>query len=268
MSFSVLISVYKNEKASFFNAALLSIAEQTLLPNQIVIVHDGPLTNELYSCLYKWKLKLPIQEMILEHNVGLGEALNKGLDLCKYDLVARVDTDDINLPTRFEKQIKYMDTHPDVSLISSHISEFDKSCHNITGERRVPLYNELDDVIHIRNPINHMAVMFRKRVILLSGGYKHFPGMEDYYLWVRIYDNGFKIQNIDEVLVLARTGDVMLSRRQGWSYCKMELKFLKMLLQMDSVKHRPKIILVYLLRAFIRLLPVSFLAQIYKKLRY
>ena len=265
--FSVLMSLYIKETSSNLTACFESLLEQTLQADEIVLVFDGPIGDSLKSVVDKWSSLLPLNIIPLKSNVGLGNALNHGLKYCKYDLVARVDTDDINLPERFKVQYDYMDSHPNVDLISTHVAEFSLSHKDITGKREVPLGEDIVSKIYIRNPINHMAAMFRKQSVLQSGSYKHFPNMEDYYLWVRMHENGFVIDNIDQTLVLARTGDGMLLRRRGWSYCKTEIKFMLMLLNMKQVQNKPKIVLIYFIRACIRLLPRTLLAKVYKKIR-
>src|SRR5690554_5001347 len=115
MSFTVLMSVYAKEQPDYFNQAFLSIwDQQTLKPDQIVLVKDGPLTAELDAEIQRWQEKLGkvLSVVELPENVGLGAALNEGLKACKYELVARMDTDDISLPARFEEQVAFMQTHP------------------------------------------------------------------------------------------------------------------------------------------------------------
>ena len=265
--FSVLMSLYIKETSSNLTACFESLLEQTLQADEIVLVFDGPIGDSLKSVVDKWSNLLPLNIIPLKRNVGLGNALNYGLKYCKHDLVARVDTDDINLPERFKIQYDYMQLHLNVDLISSHVAEFSLYHKDITGKRKVPLGDDIVSKIYIRNPINHMATMFRKQSVLQSGNYKHFPNMEDYYLWIRMHENGFVIDNIDQVLVLARTGDSMLLRRRGWSYCKTEIKFMLMLLGMKRAKNKPKIMFVYFIRAFIRLLPKKLLAKFYEKTR-
>ena len=267
MNFSVLMSLYKNEQAYFFEQCMASICKQSIQSKNIVIVHDGPLTQELYSVLDKWKLLLPITEVILQKNVGLGEALNAGLTHCKYDLVARVDTDDINIPTRFEQQYQYMIEHGDVALCGSHIDEFDTDPLITTSQRRVPINTDLNNSIFKRNPINHMTVMFRKSAVLDAGGYQHLRFMEDYFLWVRMFVKGYKLVNLDTVLVKARTGNGMLERRKGLDYYRSELTFMNKVLKMD-VKNKPKIMATFLIRSHIRLLPQSALKKIYQLVRH
>ncbi len=266
MPFSVLMSLYKGEKAHFFVEALKSIETQIVQPSEIIIVHDGPLTEELYEALGVWRQKLPIKEIILAENKGLGIALNKGLDACTYEIVTRVDTDDINLDERFAVQYKFMIENPNIDLCSAHIAEFDNDISIISGLRKVPLSDQIEKVIYRRNPINHMAVIFRKSAVIKAGGYQHMPYMEDYYLWVRMHAKGMNIANIDDVLVYARVGNGMLERRQGYKYYRSELHFMKNILKLP-VKDKSKIAMIFLARAHMRLLPTKVLGNIYKLVR-
>ncbi|WP_297481056.1 glycosyltransferase [uncultured Photobacterium sp.] len=263
---SVLMSLYKGEKAQYFSDALKSIETQSLQPAEVVVVHDGPLTNELYSLLDVWRLKLPLKEVILEQNQGLGIALNIGLDACSYELIARVDTDDINVNKRFQTQYDFMNANPQIDLCSAHIAEFDVDPSVISSLRNVPLSDDIERLIYRRNPINHMAAMFKKSSIIKAGGYLHMPYMEDYYLWVRMHVMGMTIANIDDVLVYARVGNGMLERRQGYKYYCSELQFMKKLLELP-IKGKPKVALIFLIRAHMRLLPMKVLGNIYKYIR-
>ncbi|MGX9457604.1 glycosyltransferase [Photobacterium damselae subsp. damselae] len=265
-NFSVLMSLYQGEDAQFFSEALQSIETQTIQPTEIIVVHDGPLTKELYDTLDIWRERLPIKEIVLAENQGLGVALNKGLDACSYEIVARVDTDDINLDERFAVQYQFMMENPDVELCSAHIAEFDNDISVISGLRKVPLSDQIEKVIYRRNPINHMAVMFRKSAVIKAGGYQHMPYMEDYYLWVRMHAKGMNIANIDDVLVYARVGNGMLERRQGYKYYRSELRFMKQLLKLP-IKDKSKIAMIFLARAHMRLLPTKILGNFYKLVR-
>ncbi|WP_318515054.1 glycosyltransferase [Photobacterium leiognathi] len=263
MMYSVLMSVYKKENPSYFYQALESIYRQEKKTFDIVIVHDGPLNEQLYKVIDDWKGKLDIVEVILKDNVGLGVALNEGLKYCKYDLIARVDTDDINLPNRFDIQYRYMVDNPDVALCGSHISEFNDNPDILVSKRLVPVGDELSNSIFKRNPFNHMTVMFRKSAVLDVGGYQHLQFMEDYYLWIRMYLKGYKLDNLDMILVNARIGNGMLERRKGFDYYKSELRFMKYLLNAD-VPNKTRIAGRFLVRSHIRLLPKSLLRRVYK----
>ena len=141
-SFSVLQSVYKNDNPAFLDESLQSIADNTLLPQEIVLVKDGILTPELENVIESWREKLPLKIVGYEENRGLGYALNYGLDFCEAELVVRMDSDDISYANRFEKQIKYMEGNPDIALSSGYISEFNDSKMMPKSIRRVPLLYE------------------------------------------------------------------------------------------------------------------------------
>ena len=222
MEFSVLMSVYNKENAKFFDRALESnLTLQSVKPNQFVIVCDGPLTDELDEVLRKYKALYPniVETISLETNVGLGQALKIGLEHCNYEIVARSDSDDICVPTRFEKQLLYLSENPDIDVLSSHISEFDHNPEIPLRKKVLPLYHEeIVKMAKFRNPINHMAVMFKKSKILEAGSYIHLPYVEDYYLWVRAINTGCRLANFDEVLVNARVGNGMEKRRSNRKY--------------------------------------------------
>ncbi|ALO40938.1 glycosyltransferase [Pseudoalteromonas phenolica] len=263
--FSVLCSLYYKEQPDFLNACLESISNQTLLPSEVVIVHDGPLTGELYKVLNRWKVQLPLKEVILKENVGLGKALNIGLESCSHELVIRVDTDDINLPHRFYEQVEFMQSNPDVAVSSGHIEEFHHCPTSPSNIRKVPVQNLKVQSLK-RNPINHMACIFLKSKIIAAGGYKHLMFMEDYYLWLRVLANGLKIKNLNKVLVKARTGNGMLERRRGIVYAKSELKLMKSIYKLGLTKN-PIILSRFILRSGSRLLPKQALKLVYKTQR-
>lgn len=214
--FSVLMSVYYKEKPEFFDIALESnLIKQTLPPNEFVLICDGMLTPELEFIIDKYRKLCPnILKVYRKENGGLGKALNFGLLKCTYPLVARSDSDDVCVESRFEKQVKYMELHPEVGIISSYIDEFVDDYSNPIQVKTQPLtHEELYELAKFRNPLNHMSVMMRKDNIIRLGSYRHIPYMEDYDLWVRAIINGIKIGNIGEVLVHARIGNGMVQRR-------------------------------------------------------
>jgi len=268
MCFSVLISVYFRENPKFLQTALNSIWEnQILKPSEIVLVEDGPLSKDLQEVINKASIQMPLNIIKLKHNVGLGTALNKGLLHCSNELIARMDSDDISVPDRFKKQVEYMIKHPEAAIISSDIEEFDSELNHVIGKRILPKsYHAILKFAKKRNPMNHMAIMFRKSAILDAGSYKPFPGYEDYYLWVRVLLKGYKAANINDVLVKVRAGNNMLARRQGIKFFKEEIRLqheFKRLKFINNLEYYQNI----LQRAFPRLLPVFLLAKIYKALR-
>ena len=185
MKFSVLMSIYKKEEPKYFSEALESVLNQTVMPNEIVIIEDGILTKELQDVIIKYKEKYPdiIKNYPLKENKGLGLALNYGVTKCKHNLIARMDTDDIALPTRFEKQLEIFEKNPSYDIVGGNILEFAEGT-NITNTRIVPeKKEEIYKYAKKRNPMNHVTVMFKKDTILEVGNYENLPYFEDYYLW-------------------------------------------------------------------------------------
>lgn len=267
MKFSVLMSLYIKEKPEYLDECLSSLHSQTLKANEVVIVFDGPLTRKLYDVVESWKSRLPIKQCELEKNVGLGEALQYGIQKCSYNLIARMDTDDVCQPDRFEKQIQYFQINPDIACVGSWISEFDSDPDNVIAIRKVPCSNlEIKKYSKLRNPMNHISVVYRKDAVLDSGGYKHLHFMEDYYLWLRMLAKGYEFMNIEECLVKARTGHGMLERRGGLEYVQSEFKI-------SRIKHQLKVskpLEAYsymLLRAGSRIVSVDIRKKIYNYLR-
>lgn len=266
IDFTVLMSIYKNENPCFFHRAMKSIwNEQILKPTQIVLVIDGPVSCELTDAIDVWRKVLNGVLLVvpLDVNVGLGQALNKGLTYCKNDIVARMDTDDISLPERFLKQVPLLDVL-DVDLVGSHISEFDGDENNIISFRRVPLFHhDIASFAKKRSPVNHPSVVFRKSSVIDSGGYLHMLWFEDYYLWIRMLSSGKKFHNVDEILVNMRGGAGLLVRRSGIRYASSELKFISSTKKLGFINNFDFAKLIFI-RVLPRLLPLSFFSLIYK----
>ncbi|MGF1708926.1 glycosyltransferase [Enterovibrio baiacu] len=260
------MSLYKKEDEKFLSLAMESIYHQTTKPKEVVLVHDGGLNESLYRVLDSWREKLNIVDVKLETNQGLGRALNIGLQHCSCDYVARFDTDDINHPTRFEKQLDFLKSNPDVSLCGGHIAEFNFTPEAVSGHRTVKIGGSSVMRINRQNPFNHMTVMFKKQCVLDVGGYQHLHFMEDYYLWLRLHAANKKLINIDEVLVYARVGNGMLERRRGAKYAKSEFQILSKIFKL-GVCRKPSTIAFFSVRAGLRLLPESLLTKVYKKTR-
>lgn len=266
-NFSVLMSLYYKENPEHLNICLLSLHQQTLKANEIVIVLDGDIGQDLHTVLDSWKNALPLKIYPLDTNIGLGRALNFGLQRCSYDIVARMDTDDICRPNRFEVQIPFFKNDYELILVGSAIREFEGSVANIKGVRFSRCScTSIKDYAKIRNPFNHMSVVYRKSAILSLGGYIHHLYMEDYNLWLRLLASGAKCINIPDVLIDVRVGDAMLSRRSGLQYIKSEWQLLrlKIKLKTDSAINGS---FIFILRAAPRLFPQNILALVYKSLR-
>lgn len=228
MKLSVIMSIYKSDVPELVRMALDSLLQQTLSPNEIVIVGDGPVPADLELEVESLKLrveseKLPIEVTYLpqEQNRGLGEAMRIAVENAKYDYVARMDSDDICLPDRFEKQMKCFEEDPELSLVGGMITEFDGEPENIIAKRVLPL----DDVgikkmMRGRCAVNHVTVIFKKADLLRSGNYQPYWLQEDQYLWARMMEHGCKFRNIPDVVVNVRSGKDQIARRSGWRFYK------------------------------------------------
>lgn len=224
-NFSVLLSVYQKELPENLDLALESIIDQSYQPNDIVLVADGPLTSELDATINKWQdiLTEKLKIVSLNSNVGLGMALNEGLKHCKFDIVARMDTDDASLRERFKTQIDFLEKNKHISCVGALIEERDESMTRKLKIRYVPeTHLDIVKFCQRRNPISHPVAMFRKSHVLSVGGYPdHYP--EDYFLWLKMIQSGYIFANIQEVLLNMRTGTSFVSRR-GYKFLKGEIQ--------------------------------------------
>ena len=223
-SFSALLSVYKNDNPLFFRQALDSVISQTSIPSEIVLMVDGPVSDELDSVIKEYQKRYSLLKVVrFEQNQGLGKALEEGVKHATYDIVARMDSDDIAAPDRFEKQLMCFLNDSELSIVGGTISEFIDSPDNIVGHRVCPLTNEeIRDYMKTRCAFNHMTVMFKKSEVLKVGNYQDWFWNEDYYLWIRMMLAGCKFANLPDTLVNVRVGKDMYARRGGWKYFKSE----------------------------------------------
>lgn len=221
--FSVAMSVYKNDDADYFARALKSILDdQTIKPSEVVLVMDGPVSKEIEAVANSYSKKYTFKIIRLEQNVGLGNALKVATNNCAFDLIARMDSDDVAVENRFEQQLLFFENN-DVDILGGNISEFENDENNIVSYRNVPSsHSEIIKYIKKRCPFNHMTVMFKKHAIEKAGGYLDLHYNEDYYLWVRMLKANCKFANIPSVLVNVRTGKGQFSRRGGYKYFKSE----------------------------------------------
>lgn len=227
--YSVLMSLYFKEKPEYLRTAIQSMVDQTYAPDEIVIVKDGLLTPELEAVLYEYRDRYPdlINIVGYEKNRGLGLALNFGLEHCRNELVARMDTDDIAKADRCEKQLEMFARNPDLEIVGGNIAEFIDTPDNVVAYRIVPVTDEtIKEYMKIRCPFNHMTVMYKKSAVIRSGNYKDLFWNEDYYLWIRMMEHNCVMGNTGDVLVDVRTGADMYKRRGGKKYFESE-KFLQ-----------------------------------------
>lgn len=225
--FSVLISIYRKENPLWFREALDSVFAQTVQPDEIVLVEDGPLTPELYSVIDEYMEKFPIFNIVKnETNLGLGLALANGVRAAKNDILVRMDTDDLLPIDRFEKQIAKMEEGYDV--VSCWAQLFMDDFNNVIAVKTRP--EKHDDIVklaHKRSPICHAGTVFRKSALMKAGNYQHCKLYEDYHLVARLIMSGAKFYNCQEVLYYVRVTPEQMNRRSGMDYLKTELSFFK-----------------------------------------
>ena len=267
--FSVLMSIYHKETLQDFNRAMKSIwDEQTIKPDEIVLVEDGELTDELYKGIRSWKNKLgkSLNIIPLEVNLGLGDALNIGLQKCNYEIIARMDTDDISLPSRFEKQLESFSNN-DIDICGTWINEFEDMEGVTEAVRKLPeLHQDIVKFLKSRSPMNHVSIMFKKTEILRVGGYQKMMWLEDYYLFVRLIQSGARFYNIQESLVNVRAGAAQLERRRGLKYAFSELRLQRKMLELDFLNLFEFSINV-ILRFVVRMIPKQASTLIYSIIR-
>ena len=221
--------VYKNDNPEHFHQAINSVMNQTVKPNEIILVVDGPIPSSIEEIITLYTEDEDNFKVIrLNENVGNGNARRIGLKNCRYELVAIMDADDISLPDRFEKQLKCFEEDSNLSIVGGNIKEFIDSIDNIVGIREVPQDDAaIKKYLKKRCPFNHMTVMFKTSEVKASGGYMDWFYNEDYYLWIRMYQNNAVFKNLSDILVDVRVGNGMYLRRGGWKYFKSEARLQK-----------------------------------------
>ncbi|MBQ6205194.1 MAG: glycosyltransferase [Prevotella sp.] len=271
MKLTVVVPIYKNNDAQQLRVSLDSLLRQTLLPNEILVVADGPVSAGLEREVERLKVKvqsskLPIEVSYqkFEQNEGLGEAMRKAVFVAKGDYIARMDADDICLPNRFEKQMKCFEEDATLSVVGGQIAEFDGDVENITGRRVVPLeHEEIVSYMKSRNGMNHVTTILKKKDLVDSGNYQSFFLLEDYYLWVRMIQCGCRFKNVNEDVVLVRAGKEQMDRRGGLEYFKRQCEVFKYMLKTDYIT-LPRFLASIIERGIVHvLLPVSMRSHFY-----
>lgn len=263
-NYSVLMSVYSKEKAEYLRESIDSMLNQTVPPQDFVVVCDGILGDELYQVIYEKKQQQPecFQIVQLPENRGLGEALEEGLAYCRNELVARMDSDDISAPKRCEWQLNVF-KEKNVSIVGGAIQEFEEEISRAGAVRRVPEFeDEIVKYAKKRNPFNHPAVMFKKSDVLKAGSYVSCRGFEDYHLWIRMLAKGMKGYNLQKVLVYMRIGDGMYKRRGGFSYLKDMVEFRRFMLESGYI-NRLEFLSSVVVRGIVILIPADVRKIIY-----
>lgn len=226
--YSVLMSVYYKEKPEWLDYSIDSMFKQTIIPDEFVLIEDGPLNSDLDTVISKWEEKYPkIMKVVkLEKNGGLGPALERGIIECKNEFIARMDSDDYSMPTRIERQFEIFERYPDLGLVGTNVEEFENNINNVNCSVILPEYHEeIYKFSKKRCPFRHPSLLYKKSEVLKAGNYREFYLCEDYDLYVRMLRSGCKCYNIQEPMVYMRVGSDFYKRRGGWKYMKTILKF-------------------------------------------
>lgn len=266
MTIAVLMAVYKNEIGERLDRCMRSIwDDQNLKPDQIILVEDGPLTKELYEVIEKWQVKLEEKLEILknEENLGLTKSLNKGLEAVKTDLIARMDSDDVSDPSRFELQVAYLREHPDIDIIGGSLREFNENNPSL----RVRHYPETDEEVRKyickASPLAHPTVMMRRRMFDEGLRYNEkYKMSQDIALWFDAIMAGYKIANLKEITINFRSvGDVFKrrSRAKAWNEFKIYMNGIYRMNGLFSTKYRYPIG-----RLMFRMMPPSVVKKVYQ----
>lgn len=266
--FSVLLSIYKKEKPQNLIQCLKSLLQQTLLADEWVIVEDGPLTYELYEILDHYENQYPdlIKRVKIKKHSGLGTALAEGVLHCSFELIARMDTDDISSRDRFERQINAFIDNPKLDICGSWIEEFENDMGNIVSRRKVPVSKP--DIIKYqkrRDAFNHMTVMYKKQAVLDAGNYEPVPYMEDTVLWVRMLQNNVHCANIPKYLVKVRVDNDFYKRRGGWEYFKLYRSGRKEVQKTGFINQWDYFLTVFT-QFFVSLTPLTIRSLLFKRL--
>ncbi|WP_270432211.1 glycosyltransferase [Holdemanella biformis] len=229
MDYSVLLTVYKSDNPDYFKLSLESMINQTKPSNDIVVVKDGPVPESIEKVIKDLQTVCPnIHPLQLETNMGLGLALNEGLKVCKNELVARMDSDDISDPTRCEKQVAMFESDPCLDIVGCPVKEFIGTPNHVVGKRDVPLNNdEIHRYNRRRDPFNHPTVMYKKSKVLKYGPYGDYRKNQDTDLWIKLLSNGCKAANHSEYLLMFRFDEGTYKKRKSWVNTKLLIEIRK-----------------------------------------
>ncbi len=265
--FSLLMSVWSGDDPDFLEAAFRSVVhDQTLPPDDVVLVQDGPVPEALAQCITGLIHESPVRTTLLalEANVGLGLALDQGMAACAHDIVARMDADDIALPHRFEVQVPIVEGG--VDIVGSSLLEFGTDPADIVGRRVPPIEpDEIARYARFHQPFNHPTVVYRRAAVEAAGGYRHLALMEDYLLFAKMIKQGVRVANVAEPLVLYRVGAGAYSRRGGVALLKSEWALQRRLHEMRFTS-RWQYVRNVVVRGAYRLVPERLRTAAYRKL--
>jgi amylovoran biosynthesis glycosyltransferase AmsE len=264
LGISALLSAYIGTRPEELEECLQSIHAQTLHADEVVLLFDGPVKGMVREIVSQYRETLNIRNIVFPTQRGLGLALRDGVQACQFDYIARVDTDDVSVPTRFQVQVEFMESHPQISVVGGALAErYVWGSKEHVRVRRLPAKPaELKRYALYRNPLNHQTVLMRRQDVVAAGNYVHCPWFEDYHLWARILASGGKVANLDAVLASTAVEADYFRRRGGLDYLKAEINLIGHFNTMQF-QSRAQSLRFLLPRVPARLLPVKFRAWCY-----
>lgn len=267
LKFSVIMSIYKNDNPEYLQVALDSIIHQTQVPDEIVLIADGPVPQSLIDVVDKTKARFAdLHAYYQDKNRGLGGALRIAVEKAQYDYLARMDSDDISLPDRFEKQMKCFEKDRELAVVGGMITEFVDSPKHLVSKRILPLDDSgIKGFMQSRCGVNHVTVVMKKSELLRAGNYQQDFKQEDYFLWARMIEAGCKFRNIPDIVVNVRSGRDQFARRGGMGYYKDVLALNKWMWQHGLIS-LPKMIYNDMVRGTVQfLLPNRVRTWVYQR---
>lgn len=271
-SYSFLMSVYKKVEPAALSLSIDSMLNQTHLPEQIVIVKDGPLTPVLEDVIagYAAKHKKIFTVVGYADNRGLAYALNFGLNVCRNEYVARMDSDDYSVPTRCEKQVREFENDADLVLVGTNMQYFEDSVDHILPDIRVyPAGDEeIKKALRRYSPFSHPSVMFRKSEVLACGGYDEaLRRRQDMDLFSRlIVHHQKKAMNIQEPLLLFRRDESYYMRNKSRESCNNRLAVQKQIYKRGDCR-LVDYLYIWVVMTVSRLIPNKLYGMIYSKIK-
>ncbi len=263
------MSVYHRVTHDELSDCLRSLLWQTRQPEQIVIVIDGPIPEILEVALEQFQQQstAPVELVRQEQNAGLTAALNAGLNHCSGEWILRMDADDLSLPTRFEEQLGWIESHPEIDVLGTAVYEFLRDPNKPERLKATKTEHEaISSSLGFRNPINHPTVCIRKQKLIDAQGYLDLPLLEDYFLWARLLERGARFQNLAKPLYLFRFDDATLGRRNGMQNFKNEVWLRKWMYDKKLIS-LPSLLLAIMAQLALRFSPIPLQRWLWKKSR-
>lgn len=264
LTLGVVLPVYHKENPKYFLESLNSIFNQTLQPSEVVVVADGPLTDELENVVNQFLKKYACMRLIrLPSNMGRGIARDVGIKNCSSELICFQDSDDISVDFRFEKQLSFFQNNPDIDVLGGFILEFLTDYTQPILRRKVPLnHNDIIESGKYRFPFNNTTLCFRRKALLEVGGYGDFKQCEDYELFGRMVAHNLKFANLPDDLVYVRIGNNMFTRRNGIKLLKINYLIYRKFLEIGYINNYQFFVNMFV-RGFVSLMPAPLVKFFY-----